>query len=189
MKVLFIRHGKTMGNIKRQYIGRTDEPLCEEGIRELRAKDYPTIGKLVVSPMQRCKQTAQILFPHQDYDIVEGLRECDFGLFEGKNYEELKENPFYQKWLKSGGEEKFPLGESPAAFKQRCCDAFRKVMEKNELEEEMGLIIHGGSIMAILEKYGKPHRPFYDYQVLNGQGFIGEYCIVKKEITNIMEIK
>ncbi|MDR4022422.1 MAG: phosphoglycerate mutase family protein, partial [Eubacteriales bacterium] len=36
MKIILIRHGKTAGNIKGRYIGKTDEPLCEEGINEIR---------------------------------------------------------------------------------------------------------------------------------------------------------
>lgn len=32
MQVILVRHGKTTGNQKRLYIGRADEPLCEEGI-------------------------------------------------------------------------------------------------------------------------------------------------------------
>ena len=32
-------------------------------------------------------------------------------------------------------------------------------------------VVHGGSIMAILERYALPQRPFYDFQVENGQGW------------------
>ena len=36
MKVILIRHGKTPGNLLKQYIGRTDQSLAEEGIAELK---------------------------------------------------------------------------------------------------------------------------------------------------------
>ena len=39
MKLIFIRHGKTAGNLERRYIGRTDEPLCDEGIAEILGKE------------------------------------------------------------------------------------------------------------------------------------------------------
>lgn len=44
------------------------------------------------------------------------FRECDFGIFEGKNYEELKENRDYQRWLDSGGVLPFRMerGERPS---------------------------------------------------------------------------
>ena len=35
MKIAFIRHGKTEGNIQRRYIGSTDMPLCQIGIKEI----------------------------------------------------------------------------------------------------------------------------------------------------------
>ena len=30
-EIILIRHGATAGNLERRYIGRTDEPLCEQG--------------------------------------------------------------------------------------------------------------------------------------------------------------
>ena len=35
IKIAMIRHGKTYGNTLGRYIGVTDEPLCEEGKKEL----------------------------------------------------------------------------------------------------------------------------------------------------------
>lgn len=37
IELLFIRHGATEGNLRRRYIGRTDEPLCEAGIAQVKA--------------------------------------------------------------------------------------------------------------------------------------------------------
>ena len=34
LSVLLIRHGKTIGNMQRRYIGCTDEPLCEQGVAQ-----------------------------------------------------------------------------------------------------------------------------------------------------------
>ena len=34
--IFFIRHGATEGNLRRRYIGRTDEPLCEAGIAQVK---------------------------------------------------------------------------------------------------------------------------------------------------------
>ena len=52
LKIYLIRHGKTQGNLSGKYIGaRTDEPLCQEGIRELEGKNYPKAELLFVSPI------------------------------------------------------------------------------------------------------------------------------------------
>ena len=61
MKIIFIRHGKTAGNLEKRYIGRTDEPLCEEGISELESIKYPDSDEVLASPMKRCLQTARLI--------------------------------------------------------------------------------------------------------------------------------
>ena len=50
MRVVLIRHSKTAGNLKGRYIGTTDEPLCEEGIRLLEGKTYPAAELVYVEP-------------------------------------------------------------------------------------------------------------------------------------------
>ena len=66
MRILFIRHGLTEGNLTKKYIGSTDQPLCSEGISELKKKSFERCSLLVCSPMKRCIQTADIIFPGQE---------------------------------------------------------------------------------------------------------------------------
>ena len=61
IKIAMIRHGKTYGNTLGRYIGVTDEPLCEEGKKELEHKTMDTVELLFVSPLKRCLETADIL--------------------------------------------------------------------------------------------------------------------------------
>ena len=64
MKWILIRHGQTQGNRERRYIGcRTDEPLCPEGIAQLQNRHYPPVSRVFVSPMRRCVETANLLYP------------------------------------------------------------------------------------------------------------------------------
>ena len=58
----------------------------------------------------------QRFFPGAEQVVCEQMRECDFGLFEGKNYQELTGNPKYQSWIDSGGTKAFPGGEDPMEF-------------------------------------------------------------------------
>lgn len=215
IEILLIRHGKTAGNLEGRYIGsRTDEPLCPVGIAELQAKKYPPVDMIYTSPLKRCQQTAEILWPDmtqkngagpaQDsclsvrpgifskirgkYFLVPGLQECDFGDFENKNYKELDGDPDYQAWIDSGGTLPFPNGESMEEFKRRCQQAFLRVLQESvrlemraqclsmDDEEAKGpfriaVVAHGGTIMAILEKYGFPKKNYFDYQVKNGCGY------------------
>lgn len=189
MKIVFIRHGKTLGNLDKKYIGSTDEPLCEEGIAELSAVNYPTAARVVTSPMLRCMQTAELIYPTQKHIVYDDLRECDFGDFEGKNYSELCDNPAYQKWLDSGGKIAFPNGEARKTFSERSCNAFEKAVRDNANCGSMAFVVHGGTIMSVLEKYAVPKRDFYDYQVKNGGGYIAECDEKTLTIKIISEIK
>ena len=186
-ELILIRHGKTAGNLLGRYIGsRTDEPLCDEGREGLAGKQLPEVERLYVSPMKRCVETAEILWPGFDrkrMQKVTDLRECDFGDFENKNYKELSGNGDYQAWIDSNGTLPFPNGESMDAFKSRCLEAFaRIVVEVSGAEQEWiasgktgifraGIVVHGGTIMAILEQYGYPKAAYFDYQVKNGCGY------------------
>lgn len=175
MRIIFIRHGLTAGNLQKRYIGRTDEPLCEEGILSLRSKEYPQYEVLVCSPMRRCLQTAEIIFPHQDIITYSELRECDFGDFEGKNYTDLSGDAAYQRWIDSGGNTQFPNGESPQSFRARCVRAFDDVSGKYSTSHSVCFIVHGGTIMSILEKYAVPCRSYFDWHCENGHGYICEW--------------
>lgn len=180
MRLVFIRHGKTAGNLRGCYIGRTDEALCEEGKRELKARSrqevYPQGRLFYASPMKRCIQSAAILYPGQPFRLQEDLRECDFGLFEGKNYQELEAFPYYQKWMDSNGSLPFPEGETPAHFKRRCQRAVKQIAAEAFVEcgedAEVVCVVHGGTIMAALEAFGVDGGGFYRYQVENGGGYV-----------------
>lgn len=179
MKLVLIRHGKTEGNIKKRYIGRTYEPLCDEGIKQLREavekNVYPQAEIIFASPMLRCIQTAKIIFnaKEKDLHIKDGLRECDFGQFEGKNYKELSENALYQQWIDSGGKMPFPDGETVDDFKERTCRAFAEIVswlaEKN-IDGNIAMVVHGGTIMSVLERFCG--GGYYDYQCKNAEGYI-----------------
>ena len=172
MRWVLIRHGQTQGNLEHRYIGcRTDEPLCAAGRETLRLRRYPEVSRVFASPMRRCVETAAILYPGIRLEIVPDLRECDFGAFEGKNYAELSCRADYQAWIDSGGAMPFPGGESRAAFSARCVRAFER-LRAQAFQEDCALIVHGGTIMAIMERYALPKGGYFGYQVGNGEGFV-----------------
>lgn len=202
MKIILIRHGKTAGNLEGRYVGRTDEPLCEAGREALAGRKLPRAEKLFVSPLLRCRETAEILWPGRDQIVVPGLRECDFGDFEMKNYAELNGNADYQAWIDSNGTLPFPGGESQATFQARCCAAFEQIAEEllkekadsdaesvvsaettlsaeNAASAEKSVpvaafVVHGGTIMAVLSQFGVPKKGYFDWQVKNGEGFVAD---------------
>jgi alpha-ribazole phosphatase len=176
--ITFIRHGATVGNLKKRYIGITDEPLCEEGRRKLLAKKnagvYPKVKRVIVSPLKRCVETAEILYPNVIPEVYSEFRETDFGLFEGKSYEELMQDeklcPLYQEWIDSGGILSFPEGESMEETKTRCVGEFDRFL--TNLTSDAVVITHGGTIMSILQMYTASAGDFYEHQCDNGGGYL-----------------
>ena len=178
LTVALIRHGLTEGNKDNNYIGITDESLSLNGIYALfdsiSKEIYPRANKVYSSPMKRCVESAKMIYPKAEIIIKDDLKETNFGDFENKNYDQLKDDLNYQRWLASGGTFHIPNGESREEFSERCEKCFEEIINQSLGEECVALIIHGGTIMAILDKYSNPHKDFYNWQVKNGQGYIIE---------------
>ncbi len=194
--IVLIRHGETISNKEHRYLGRTDEELSKDGIIKLNEfksmNGYPEIDTLFLSPMKRCIQTANILYPSIQPVIVSDFKEIDFGIFEGKNHIELQDDGRYQKWIDSNGTLPFPEGESREYFIKRCNNGFVKILEdinsnfNMDIPQTIGMIVHGGTIMSILSTYYGGN--YFDYQIENGNGFIVDaFC--DHNIPKISKIK
>ena len=186
IELIMIRHGATKANEEHQYLGNTDESLSVQGITILQKEQnngtYPMIDKLFTSPMKRCIQTVEILYPDIQPVIVPDWREMDFGDFEGKNYQDLQEDPRYQKWIDSNGTLPFPNGESRENFIKRSkqglyamCKELSKTVRSADMKHVViGMIVHGGTIMALLSSfYG---GEYFDHQTANGKGYGCKLC-------------
>ena len=181
MELILIRHLKTPGNEKRQYIGSTDEDLSEQEVLNFKKKckqaSYPQVQQVIVSPMKRCIQTAELIYPKNQITQEVLLKECDFGIFEGKTYEELKDRAEYQAWLDSGGTIAFPEGEEQKEFRSRCVRGMLCQVDRlcEENVESAAFVVHGGTIMSILSELGDEGKSYYDYITDNGEGFVCEW--------------
>lgn len=194
MRVYMIRHGMTAGNLEHRYVGSTDEPLLPESRAliekcAMQADSRYCMGRysrgqsVYVSPMTRCRETAKLLYPDAAQICIDDLRECNFGAFEYKNYEELNGNADYQRFIDTGGRAGFPGGESRDAFTGRTAAGFEAVFKKHLSDHaslpqcreknlpDIFMVVHGGTIMALLDRYARPKRSYYDWQVKNGQGY------------------
>ena len=177
MELILIRHLKTPGNEKRQYIGSTDEDLSEQEVLNFKKKckqaSYPQVQQVIVSPMKRCVQTAELIYLNMQMQLEPLLKECDFGIFEGKTYEELKDRAEYQAWLDSGGTIAFPEGEEQKEFRLRCVRGMLCQVDRlcEENVENAAFVVHGGTIMAVLEQLAEDQKDFYYWQVENGGGY------------------
>lgn len=81
IEVYLIRHGATNANREHRYLGRTEELLSEEGREELKAfqrqgiyPDPASLQALFVSPMERCRETAELLFGDCEQHVIPEFR-------------------------------------------------------------------------------------------------------------------
>lgn len=171
IELFLIRHGRTAGNEARRYIGRTDEPLSEGGAFAIAQRKYPNAGRVFCSPMLRARQTAELIYPGLEIEIVDGLQEMDFGILENRTHDDLKDNPEYCKWVDSRGMSPIPGGETREAFDKRTREAFDRLVNKMRADGTPGaaLIVHGGTIMSLLSLV--LGGDYYSYQAENGGGY------------------
>lgn len=173
MTIYLLRHGETFYNAQGRYLGNTDLPLSPSG----RAALVPAAlapEAVYVSPLRRTAETAGILFPNIRQIVVPGFREMDFGMFEGKSYRDMERLPAYRSWVDGGCRGQIPEGESMAAFSARTCAAFEAVVGK-ALAAGTGLLVivaHGGTQMAVLERFALPRRDYFSWRGPLGGGFV-----------------
>lgn len=82
-----IRHGETTANADGCIAGRTDVALTERGRAQARAladRAWPMRIALYSSPLSRARETCELGFPGLAFTCHDGLRERDWGVFEGR---------------------------------------------------------------------------------------------------------
>ena len=175
MKVWLIRHGLTRLSEEKRYQGRLDAGLSPSGRASLHQADFCP-DRVYVSPALRVRETAEILFPSSELFPVPGLAEMNFGVFEGRGWWEMTEDPDYRTWVDGGCRGRCPDGEDLAVFSERICAAFETILAEEERQNrDLVVVAHGGTQMAVLERWGKPAREYYQWQTACGCGYLLDY--------------
>lgn len=176
MKVYILRHGETAYNAQRRYQGSTDLPLSPEGEGKLRRADFSPTA-VVVSPLRRARQTAELLFPGVRQVVERDFREMEFGAFEGRSADEMSDDSDYRAWVAGGCMGRCPGGEDLRGFCGRVCGAFQRLLDgsldRGE-EDPLVIVAHGGVQMAVMERFALPPRGYFQWQSPNGGGYLLE---------------
>ena len=84
-----MRHGQTLFNVRRRIQGWCDSPLTELGKQQaLKAKEYLkdiSFDHYYSSTSERCCDTIELIIGDHYYKRLKGLKERNFGLFEGES--------------------------------------------------------------------------------------------------------
>lgn len=153
MKLYIVRHGETEENIKKTYYGDIDCQLTLKGIEqaELLGKKLQHINfdKVFCSEKKRAKETLKKIYQGEDFIVDSRLNERKFGIFEGKNYNQLQRSfkSEYDGWTKNWKNYCPENGESFVQVYHRVKD-FMDDLKKESVENVL-ICTHGGIIRTI----------------------------------------
>ena len=150
MTIWLVRHGETEWSLSGQHTGSTDIPLTAQGRLQAVAVGKllagRTFDRVFASPMGRARETGALAGFADRVQVHQGLREYDYGEFEGLTTREI--------WERHPGWELFhdgcPGGESPEQMSKRV-DALLE--ELRELEGNVLLFGHGHCFRSIAVRF------------------------------------
>ena len=176
-KIHLIRAGTAISGSWERYAGRTDAPLCDKGAQALEHLKseylYPRADIVFTSPLLRCMQTAELLYPDTYLQVHPDFTDMDLGEFTGKTPEELRGRPEYELWLRNSLEHTPPGGEAARDFAARIIRGLNSVFRRmsDERMQNAAIITHGGVIMTLLSAVCLPRLPLHEWTVENGCGY------------------
>ena len=149
LNLRLVRHGSTGWTAERRYTGHADLSLDWRGRTEAKALSEALCGRydsVWTSDLQRCVETARLA--GLEATPTSALREFDFGLLEGKTWDELE--PATQSALAAFDGFQAPGGESVAAFGERIDCFVDSLVAGRHL-----LVTHGGVIRHLTRRAGE----------------------------------
>jgi broad specificity phosphatase PhoE len=169
-KMIYVtRHGETTWNAKGLVSGRADVPLTEKGkeqaklLAEKVAKLEVPVTKIIHSPLQRAKETAQAVAELNQLELTEDERlyEMDFGEYDGMP---SKEEAFQKARLDFAV--RFPGGESVMDMYARVVPLIEECLAD---EENVYLLVCHNSLIRVINAYFNPmpNPTFFDFYVDN----------------------
>jgi alpha-ribazole phosphatase/probable phosphoglycerate mutase len=157
LRLILLRHGQPSLAAQGICYGKLDVDLSDKGEEQIRGKlpflQMARPDLLYTSPRTRTVETARIVGEALGISprTVAELAEIDFGEFEGRSWDEIR-NLYPQEfklWMEDPAAVTFPGGESFAALKQRVL-SFTATLQQNHLRQTVVIVAHGGVNRVIL---------------------------------------
>ena len=156
MNVFAIRHGETAWSLSGQHTGTTDIPLTDNG-RRLAERMRPVLAKqtfalVLVSPLQRARETCELAGLGDAAVIEPDLVEWNYGEYEGLTPKQINEKA--PGWLifRDG----CPGGETPEQVGAR---VDRVIARARAAEGDVALFAHGHVLRVLAARWlGLPPR-------------------------------
>lgn len=166
--LVLVRHGVTAWNLESRYTSRTDLPLHPSAGDALAAVATALAGepvaRVLVSPMRRALETAVLLAragvgAGLAPEVVDDLREADFGAFEGRTRAELAAGELadrFEAWFRpAAGLPGAPDGESWESVTERAV----RVLDRVATLPGVTLAVSHGYLIKVLVVTADPAVP------------------------------
>lgn len=161
-RVYLIRHGETEGADSRRYKGSIDVPLSESGIVQIKRLAHHMaqnssnkLHAVYCSGLSRALKSAGIIAKPFNLDpvIIEGLRERDFGEWEGMSFDEIRERwpDAFDAWAADPVRFSPLQGESTLDVRERAMKAFNEIVSGDN-GGSIAIVAHGGINRVILSE-------------------------------------
>lgn len=155
-RIFLVRHATALPPGPPRYIGSTDPGLTAAGLKEAESLAEP-IGErnprlCLCSPLRRAVQTAARATAGLNLPIetLPELREINFGRWEGKSFEEIREEAPQKvaEWVEKPDGFRFPGGEAVRDFYVRVEGVGERLL--GEMADPLLVVTHGGVIKALI---------------------------------------
>ena len=189
--IIFIRHGETDMNKANLYFGHLDPELNEVGknqlqkTRKLLKYFEKDIHIVFFSDLKRCTESMNTLKINENIKKIadSSFRELNFGIFEGKTYEQIKsEFPEEAKKMEKDWKNfKVPQGESLKELMKRVIEKLEQLIEKYK-NKTIVIVSHAGVIKTVISYYLYGNLDGY-WKIKIDNGSITKMCILKEGFT------
>jgi alpha-ribazole phosphatase/probable phosphoglycerate mutase len=188
LTIYLLRHGQTQWNAEGgKYLGRTDLPLTETGLRQAQEAARQLAGisftAIYSSPLQRAFHTAQIAGGGAPVITDERLVETDFGAWEGKTKDEvtMDDAALLASWEKDPSTTKAgATGETALSVLMRTNDFFNFVQQQHQ-EGNILVVAHNGvNRFYLSHKLGMPLKNYH--QLVQENSAITEFTLNKEGV-------
>jgi probable phosphoglycerate mutase len=160
-QVVLIRHGETPWSLSGQHTGNTDMALTERGERQaamlgerLRKEHFSTV---FTSPLQRARRTCELAGFGGSAQIDEGLREWNYGEYEGLTSTQIRARRANWEVFRDG----CPGGESPQQMQARIDGVLARL---RALTGTVAVFSHGHCLRSLAVRW-------IELPILNGRNF------------------
>lgn len=145
-----MRHGQILFNQRNIIQGWSDSPLTQLGIAQAKSASL-ALGSveftdLYCSTSERCSDTLEIVVKDRDYQRLKGLREMNFGIFEGESEDLNPDSKTKEEFFVQYG------GESRTMVQKRLVKTCLEIMNQAGHQKVLA-VSHAGACLHFMRAW------------------------------------